>query len=347
MRLRTIAKVALRVAEVRARALLGRPLRPYKALLELTSACNSRCTTCAIWKNPPSVRQADLKPAEITTFLKDFGKDLVWLALSGGEVTLVEHFPEVVEAARRFCPNLALVTFTTNGLLPEKAVEYARRVLEQGFDLFVTVSLDGDAETHDRIRGVAGNHALAVRTLRQLREAGVRAHFGITLGDANRDFVATRFPEHQADIKAVTFVESGGIYRQRNQVQDEGVLASLAVILRGYRIASPGELIEWLYLRLGRRFLTNGRRENPVPCDVLRTSIHVRPGGEVLPCMFLPAIGNLRTQSFREILHGKASRSALGRVDRAECPHCWMNCYAPHSILSHPVRSIARALGAS
>ncbi|HUP56338.1 MAG TPA: hypothetical protein VM598_02725, partial [Bdellovibrionota bacterium] len=96
MRLGTIAKVALRALEVRFRGAFGLRLRPYKALLELTSECNSRCTTCDIWKTPAAVAKADIGLAEIEKFLEGFGNDLVWLALSGGEVTLVEHFPEVV-----------------------------------------------------------------------------------------------------------------------------------------------------------------------------------------------------------------------------------------------------------
>jgi MoaA/NifB/PqqE/SkfB family radical SAM enzyme len=346
MKPRTIAKVAARALEVRLRGALGLRLRPYKALLELTSSCNSRCTTCDIWKTPASVRRADVGLPDIERLFESFGKDMVWLALSGGEVTLAEHFPEVVASARKHCPNLSLVTFTTNGLLPEKALRYGKLLLESGFDPFVTVSLDGDEETHDRIRGVAGNHALAKRTLELLRGAGVPAHFGITLGDGNRDFVRERHAHAAADVKAVTFVESGGMYRKTNAVDDAGISESLATVLAAYRISSPGELVEWIYLRLAAVFFRGKRKVLPIPCDVLRTSVHVSPGGEVRPCMFLPSLGNIRTKSFREIRDGEASAAALKRIDAADCPRCWMNCYAPHSIMSRPLTSFLRALRA-
>lgn len=89
----TIAKVALRAMEVRARAVLGLQLRPYKALVELTSECNSRCTTCDIWKTPAVVRKEDIGPAEIGRLLEGFGRDLVWLALSGERSPSWNIFP--------------------------------------------------------------------------------------------------------------------------------------------------------------------------------------------------------------------------------------------------------------
>ena len=347
MRFRTVARVALRAVDVRLRSIFGLRLRPYKALIELTSECNSRCTTCDIWRTPADLRKTDLRLSEITSLLRELGRDLAWLALSGGEVSLVEHFPEVIAEARRSCPNLSLVTFTTNGLLPEKAAEYARLVRDAGFDLFVTVSLDGDEEVHDRLRGVAGNHALALRTLELLRADGIRAHFGITLGDGNRDFVHERFAHYRDTIKAVTFAESGGIFRKLNPVDLAGISSSLSVVLRNYRVRGPGDFVEWIYLRLARVFFAQGRAENPIPCDVLRTSIHVRPNGDVVPCMFLPPIGNLREKSWREIRDGGPSREALQRIDRGNCPHCWLNCYAPHSIMSRPFSALVRALRAS
>jgi MoaA/NifB/PqqE/SkfB family radical SAM enzyme len=259
------------------------------------------------------VKKADMGLPEIERLLEGFGGDLTWLALSGGEVTLVPHFPEVIDLARRHCPNLRLLTFTTNGLLPEKALELARHVVSRGFDLFVTVSLDGDEETHDRIRGVPGNHALAVRTLRLLREAGVQAHFGITLSDGNREFVRERFHRHERDIKAVTFIETQGIYRQKNSVDIDGIGKSLSIILSRYRVRSPGDLIEWIYLRLARAFLADGRKRMPISCDVLRTSVHVMPNGDVHPCMFLPALGSIRTAGLGDLLKSHAAREALAR----------------------------------
>lgn len=344
MKLKTLSFVIARTLEARLRSALGLPLRPYKALLELTSECNSRCTTCDIWKTPFTVKAAEIQLPEVQKILREFGNDLVWLALSGGEVTLVAHFPEVIDLAKKLCPNLALITFTTNGLLPQKALEYAKYIRRQNIDLFVTVSLDGDQETHDRIRGVLGNYGNALLTLKLLKDEGIDAHYGITLGDLNQDFVKNRFKDYRDEIKAVTFVASHGIYRKENAVDDSGVLKSLKIVLENYNITSAGQWIEWLYLRLAVIFLGSGRKTHPIPCDVLKTSVHIRPNGDVLPCMFMPAVGNIRQSSWKEILASPKTTASLKEIQNSACPRCWMNCYAPHSIMSRPLLSIFRAL---
>ena len=346
LRVGTIATVAARSLEVAVRRSLGLNIRPYKALLEVTSSCNSRCTTCDIWKNPASVKKSDIGLSEIDALFKSFGKDLVWLALSGGEVTLCDHFPKIIESSRKHCPNLKLMTFTTNGLLPEKALEYARALAANGFDSFITVSLDGDKNVHDEIRGVQGNYELAQKTLQLLRSAGFNAHFGITLGDKNREYIRSRFDWVKQDVKAVTYVASGGMYRRENLADDNGILESINIILKSYRISGPGELVEWIYLRLARRFFSDGRQRLPLACDVLRTSVHIKPNGEVLPCMFLPPIGNLKEKSISKILKSSDAQRAVVRIDSGNCPRCWMNCYAPHSILSRPLTAALRAMSA-
>ena len=62
---------------------------PYKALLNLTDLCNSRCNFCDIWKiNPKNEINVD----EISKIFKSFNKHLYWLSLSGGEITLVKYY---------------------------------------------------------------------------------------------------------------------------------------------------------------------------------------------------------------------------------------------------------------
>jgi pyruvate-formate lyase-activating enzyme len=208
--------VGLRSTEALGRKYLGLPRRPYKLLLELTLECNSRCGSCAIWKTPARIKKQQLTLAEIEAMFTRSGRDLVWLALSGGEVTRYEAFPEVVALAKRLCPGLRVVTFTTNGLLPEIALRHAVAVERAGFDAFVTISLDGDADTHDRLRGVPGNHALAWEAYQLLRSHGINVQFGITLSDQNEAFVENEYVHLRDKIKAVTILHDDGIYGHAN-----------------------------------------------------------------------------------------------------------------------------------
>ena len=72
---------------------------PYKVLLNLTDLCNSRCTYCEIWKIKP---QNEINLDNINNIFDSLNKNLLWLSLSGGEVTLVNYY-YLLDLCRRKC----------------------------------------------------------------------------------------------------------------------------------------------------------------------------------------------------------------------------------------------------
>jgi molybdenum cofactor biosynthesis enzyme MoaA len=116
-RLRPYVTLARRAAA----ANLGRLDFPFKLTFCVTFWCNYRCETCNIWKMKP---RDELGLDEIERFLRR-APDLLWIDLTGGEVTLRKDFPQVCEAVIESCPDLMLLHFPTNGYLTDKVV--ARR----------------------------------------------------------------------------------------------------------------------------------------------------------------------------------------------------------------------------
>lgn len=320
---------------------------PYKALIQITNDCNSRCTSCHIWtinKNQPELKNSELVTADWEIFFKSFNKHLLWLSLSGGEVTLQDNWNEFFTLARTYCPNLKVVTFTTNGLRPEAALALALLIETYGYDQFVTVSLDGDEELHDKIRGVKGNFNLATTTQALLKKNNIPVYFGITLNNANHEFVKNSYHEYRKDMKAVSFLHSEGIYATKNHADDELIQASLVHIRKHFSLNKISEIIEWIYLRLGEKFLAEKRSKNIIPCDVLSSSVHVLPNGDLHPCMFLKKISNVKENNFFQSITSPETIELRRKIQKGECPKCWMNCYTPHSIMKHPVESLVRAL---
>ena len=80
--------------------------------------------------------------------------DLLWLSLSGGEVTLVKYYYDLIDEAVKTCKNLKILAFTTNALSINRAYEYAMYAKSKGLDVLITISLDGDEKVHDQSRGV-------------------------------------------------------------------------------------------------------------------------------------------------------------------------------------------------
>ena len=159
---------------------------PYKILLNLTDLCNSRCTFCEIWKIKP---QNEINLDNINNIFDSLNKNLLWLSLSGGEITLVNYYYELVDEAVRRCKNLKILAFTTNALSVSKALKYALYAKEKGLDVLITISLDGDKETHDKLRGIPGNFDKCEKLYNELKNNKINVVYGITVSDQNTNFI--------------------------------------------------------------------------------------------------------------------------------------------------------------
>ena len=309
---------------------------PYKILINLTDLCNSRCNFCDIWKIKPV---NEIQITDIEKIFKDFNKNLLWLALSGGEVTLVKYFYEMIDLAKKNCPNLKIIAFTTNGLLINRTIKFAQYVKDKGFDVLITISLDGDEKLHDKLRGIPGNYNKCFELYKKLRELGINCHFGLTASASNFSFIERKFFDYRNKIRAITFVHSEGIYNKKNANEDEVLLNSFKIINKNYIIKNIQEIIEKIHVKVSYFFLKNKRKKNIIPCDVLNSSVHIMPNGDLKPCMFMDSLGNLRNDSLNKIISSENYRKTREQIKRDKCPKCWMNCYSVHSIMQHPFKS--------
>ena len=64
------------------------------------------------------------------------------------------------------------------------------------------------------------------------------------------------------------------------------------------------------------------------------------PNGDVKPCMFMDSLGNIRSKNLDHIINNENTQIVKNQIKKNNCPKCWMNCYSPHSIMQHPVKSI-------
>jgi radical SAM protein with 4Fe4S-binding SPASM domain len=119
--------------------------RPRLCFWEITDACNLRCIHC---EADGGVRSADvLTTEEALALCEDLaGAGCSTVNLTGGEPLLRRDWPEI---ARRLADLGMEVLVITNGTLVDEAM--IRRLIDAGVT-GVSVSLDGDRETHDTIR---------------------------------------------------------------------------------------------------------------------------------------------------------------------------------------------------
>ena len=272
---------------------------------------------------------------------------LLWLALTGGEISTNNQFPEIIALIKKHCRKLRIITFTTNGLAPQRILEYALLIKnELDCDKFITISLDGDEETHDTIRGIKGNYEKCMETYRLLKENDIQSHFGITVAEGNHSFIVKSFQAYRDRIKAVTIFHSGGIFltdqdAAGDRAIDLKLTGSLKTIYYNYKVDSLGEWLVKMYIKIGILFLQKERKTNIIPCDVGSSSAHLMANGDLLPCMFLPPIKKIGEGFEVSDYHSPEVQAMIADIKRDKCPHCWMSCYGPHNMLQSPLKSLA------
>lgn len=340
MKLKTIISIIYINFIIWIRKFFKLEIKPYKILINLTDLCNSRCNFCDIWKIKP---ENEINIPEIEDIFKSLSSNLYWLSLSGGEVTLVKYYKQMIDSLVKNCKNIKILAFTTNALAINRAVEYASYAKEKGLDVLVTISLDGDEKTHDELRGIKGNYNKCFDLYYKLREKQINCNFGITISDQNHDFILKKYLKYKNLIKAVTFVHNHGIFGIDKNIEDSKVLKSIEYIYNNYPTDKLEHIIEKIHLKIAILFLRKGRKKNIIPCDVINTSVHIMPNGDVKPCMFMESLGNLKDKKINEILNNKNTYLVKEQIKKNNCPKCWMNCYSPHSIMQHPLKSIVKS----
>jgi len=340
MRFTTIIAIILCNVRIWGNRLIGSKYKilPYKVLINLTNSCNSKCSFCDIWKEKDFSNEISI--ADIIKIFDDMANSLVWLSLSGGEVTLVKKLDLMLLEARKRCKNLKIITFTTNGLLPKKVIELSELIINNGFDLIVTISLDGDRELHDEMRGIPGNYDKCIALYDSLKEMGVNVNYGITISDKNKNYIRDEYKEMRHKIKAVTFVHDGGIYLKSNAVDNTSILESMKYIYKNYVLDSIAEIIEYIHIKIAIQFIEKQNKTNIIPCEVINTSVHIMQDGKVRPCMFLEEMGNIKNDKVSDVIFNSKAVLLRDKIKNDKCPHCWMNCYSPYSIMLHPFYSI-------
>jgi radical SAM protein with 4Fe4S-binding SPASM domain len=139
--------------------LIYSPLRIY---FELTLKCNLRCKTCFNSSGKSAVDEMNTE--EVKQTLLGFRNDnILDIRFTGGEVTQRNDWFEIL----RYAKNLGFtVSLNTNGVYAKK--DTLDKLIDLDLDQ-VTISLDGNEQSHSEIRG-KGTYQKALESLKYLSE---------------------------------------------------------------------------------------------------------------------------------------------------------------------------------
>ncbi len=345
----------LALARRAAEANLRRPDFPFKLTFALTFWCNYKCQTCNIWQRKP---KDELTAEEIDDFFR-ISNRFSWVDLTGGEVSLRKDFPQICESLIRHNRQLLLLHFPTNGYLTDRIVEQTRQILAlRPPKLIITVSMDGDEEMNDLVRGIPGGYRRQMETFRRLRELkGAEVVLGMTLSKLNAHHREAAFAAAQREVPGleyrdlhVNIVHESDHYLGNTELglrdySDETRQrliheTKIHARLRARLPVHPVDYLERAYLSRVEDYLRTG--VTPMRCHALRASCFVDSWGTVFPCtIYDRPLGSLRETGYdlRPIWNAEPTRQVQGEIWEKQCPQCWTPCEAYPSIMGNFLRA--------
>ena len=327
-------------------------------ILFVTSVCNAKCRTCFYWLELN--RKGDMtfdELCKLSSTMPQF-EDL-WL--SGGEPFLRRDLDQVIAL---FYANNGVrgVRIPTNGLPTEQTLRIVQSVLKScpELQLEVDISIDGFAETHDRIRDVPQNFSKALETLKQLESLrtqwpNLTVYVNSVITSENREelvrlgyyfkqqhdldghyFQIIRGDPKDTALRAVKPTDLKATYESilplnleyvsklspRNKGQNT---ITRAFWKAGYQFTYDTQLRNYAY-----------RAKWKMPCTAGQTSIVIDYNADVRVCELRKPIGNLRKyqMDFRRFWDSVERRREVQqvKVDQCFCTHiCFMYDSMRHS----------------
>lgn len=300
--------------------------------------CNTRCAMCNIW---------ELKSTHVLSlerFDKIFSdpvyRRIEYIILAGGEPTLRNDLPEIIELMHRHMPRLKKLMIPSNvinrGSIQMQYPRIARYCAEHQIRLTLGVSLDGIAETHDKIRGVKGAFEKVMENVAFLKQLQKEVPFNMSIDPtifsmnvhemqklkdlADRLDMPITFQiasladdyYHNADIEEVLKVNNEGRMRMveflRRQVAESSLLDALA-----YYYAEVIENLE-------------GSPTRGLPCPFADQGLLLNPDGSLQYCHNSRPIGNVSEKNSSQLYYAPENLAYRDKVRKESCPSCRMSC---------------------
>ena len=342
--------------------------RLESVFLFATGKCNAKCVQC-FYADDMAKKNEDLSFDEIRRLSETAGS-VRRLWLSGGEPTLREDLPEIIEM---FCKNNGVtdVNLPTNAIKTDRLIEWIARLRKScpNANLTISVSMDGFGETHDRQRGVESFYTTAA-ALKKIDE-----HFGDD-GRVLKNMATVVTKYNVAEVEDFVSwvygrfnISTHTIEAARGSTREKGVKILTEKTMSGIqdRIAPfyllyakrIGEgmnfvgrgLAKFFYVGLYRAWF-NMRVKNidkptcwGMDCTAGETSLVVDYDGRFRACEIREPVGNVKDYGcdVQAILSGAAMKKEIADIGHGYAANCWCThgCWIMSSMNFNPGKMIS------
>lgn len=292
---------------------------------------------CDIWK--ANADKKELSVADVERHVEAMKKlNVQRIVFSGGEALMHPSFFEICARLRSALPALRLTLLTTGLLLEKHAADVARAIDE------ITVSLDGDQITHDRIRAVPdayGRMKAGIRAVRELapdkkitgRSVVQRQSFRVlqkTIAAAE-ELTLDELSFLPVDVSSEAFNRPGRwtLARVSDTALSKDEVAELRAIVEAIAAADREK---YGLDRIVQYFAAlNGEAElPPIHCNAPWVSAVVEADGAIRPCFFHPAFGNVHDDPLDRLINSEAAVRFRQQLDMEKdeiCRRCVCTLY--------------------
>jgi MoaA/NifB/PqqE/SkfB family radical SAM enzyme len=303
---------------------------PVSIYGEVIERCNYKCRYCEYWRRPNyrdgmSIDEWKKALSELKEFIGHFH-----IEFSGGEPYLKKGFTDLIT----FCGEQGLKWgVTTNGgaFGNEKVVEWT--VAAKPFN--INISIDShDAKIHDYSRGIDGSLDDIVAGIGNVTRARTRhgLDFPIIIKAVVHKLNFRQLPDMVDWVREIgaTAINFQPVEQHTEEAKDEfwigpddfdDMIAVKDRLLAMKRAGAPILNSELLLDLWPNHFRREKAPRDVMPCRIGMRNYFIRSDGRVEVCWNFPPIGNVRTQTAREIWYGKE-----GTVRRKETVACETLC---------------------
>ena len=299
--------------------------------------CNTNCVMCSIWelKSPHALGIAQFE----TIFADPVYRRVEYIILAGGEPTLRNDLAEIVEVMHKHMPRLKKLMIPSNivnrNSIEKQYPKIARYCAEHRIRLTLGVSLDGIAETHDKIRGVKGAFEKVMGNIAFMKELQKKTPFNMsidpTIFSMNLHEMQKLSDLAQRLDMPITFqiaAVADDYYHNGDmdvlKIENRGRLRLIEFLKRRIEESSLLDALAYYYAEVVENM--EGASARGLPCPFADQGLLLNPDGSLQYCHNSRPIGNVLETSSSQLYHAPENIAYRDKVRNESCPSCRMSC---------------------
>lgn len=289
---------------------------PYTIVIEITRKCNLRCKHC--YDNAGKARENELSFDEWNRVIDDFvseGTENIFI--TGGEPFV---YPDIMSNTLiQWSKKFVSIVVATNGYeISQRIVDLIGGIPNISFQ----ISLDGDEEIHDYIRGQKGTFKKAISSVLLLSQKGFPVTVAMTLNPLNKDKIEEVIKiskTYMAKEFRVGWTFSHGRAKDKKWDFDENTFTRLSDLI--IKLVNKYEDEHFTILRGVGKGVENEpfiQGEEDKNCGAGSLVWSILSDGKVVPCLPLP------------VLLGDIRNNSVGQIGASEVVKTFANTYTPN-----------------